>query len=137
MATNTQQYSWADVNVVMGGRLVTGITGVEYNEKSEKKPLYGRGNKPHAIVSGNREYEGKITLWQSELEAMTRDAENKDVLSLCFNITIAYVPEDGGQIVTDLLMDCEITEIPKAMNQGDTNMLIELPITFTNVKRQQ
>ncbi len=138
MATfSSKQYSWCDMSVVFGGRIIEGITAVEYTEKKEKDFLYGRGCKPHSIVGGNRSFEGKLTLWQSELEAMTRDASSNDVLALEFDVTISYVPSDGGQIVTDILKNVQFTEVKKGMNQGDKNALIELPVIFTDVKRQQ
>lgn len=138
MATwSSKQYAWCDISVALGGRIINGITEVEYTEKIEKEKLYGRGCKPHGVVRGNRDYEGKITLWQSELEAMTRDAPNKDILNLSFDIVVSYVPHDGGQIVTDILKGVEFTEIKKAMKQGDKNMLVEMPIIFLDVKRQQ
>jgi hypothetical protein len=138
MATfSSKQYSWCDLTIAFGGRILEGITEVEYTEKKEKDFLYGRGCKPHAIVGGNRSYEGKVTIWQSELEAMTRDSKNKDILSLEFDIVASYVPSDGGQIVTDILKNVQLSEIKKGLKQGDKNMLVELPILFTDIKRQQ
>lgn len=138
MATfSSKQYSWCEVSVVYGSRILEGITGIEYTEKQEKDYLYGRGCKPHQIVSGNKTCDGKIKIWQSELEAMICDAPNKDVLQLEFNITIAYVPKDGGQTVIDILKGVQITEIGKAINQGDKNMIVELPIMFLDVDRQE
>ncbi|MDV4024248.1 hypothetical protein CMT52_07845 [Elizabethkingia anophelis] len=134
---NSKQYSWCDVSVAMGGRIITGITAVEYTAKQEKDMLYGRGCNPHGITRGNRSYEGKITLWQSELEAMTRDAKDKDILKLNFDLVVSYVPNDGGQTVTDILKSAEVTEVKKGINQGDKNMLVELPIIFIGIKPQQ
>ena len=68
---------------------------------------------------------------------MTRDSQNNDVLSLNFDVVIAYVPKGGGQVVTDILKSVEVTEVKKGMKQGDKNMLVELPIIFLDVKRQQ
>ena len=134
---SSSEYGWCDISVVFGGRILEGITEVEYTEKREKDKLYGRGSKPHKILRGNYDYDGKVTLWQSELEAMTRDAPDNDILKLNFEIVIAYIPHDGGQIVVDILKSVEITELKKGMKQGDKNMLVELPIVFLNVKRQQ
>ena len=137
MATfNSKQYAWCDISVAFGGRILVGVTEVEYTEKREKDLLYGRGCKPHGVVAGNRSYEGKVSIWQSELEAMTRDAPNNDILNLSFDLVITYVPLDGGQIVTDILKNVEFTEVKKGMKQGDKNMIVELPILFTDVKRQ-
>lgn len=137
MSFSSKQYGWCDLSATVGGRILSGLTAIEYKESVEKDYLYGRGCKPHGIISGNRSFEGKISIWQSELEAMTRDAQDKDVLKLEFPITVAYVPHDGGQIVTDILQGCQFTEIPKGMNQGDKNKIIEMPIMFIGVKRQQ
>lgn len=138
MATfSSKQYSWCDITILLGGRILEGVTEIEYNEKKEKDYLYGRGCKPHKIVGGNKSYDGKLTIWQSELEAMTRDAKNNDILSLEFDLVVTYAPSDGGQIVTDILKSVEFSEVKKGAKQGDKNMLIELPIMFIDVKRQQ
>lgn len=136
-AFSSKQYAWPDLSISIGGRILEGITEVEYTVKQEKDTLRGRGNKPHKITRGNKSYEGKITIWQSELEAMVQDAPNKDILDLNFDVIVSYVPEDGGQSVTDVLSGCEFTETKKGMKQGDKNMLIELPIIFLDVKLQQ
>lgn len=134
---NSSEYAWPDLSIAFGGRILEGITELEYTEKQEKDKLFGRGAKPHKILRGNKDYEGKITLWQSELEAMTRDATDKDVLKLNFEIIATYVPHDGGVTVTDILKGVEFSEVKKALKQGDKNMLVELPIVFLDVKRQQ
>lgn len=134
---SSKQYAWPDLSISIGGRILEGITEVEYTVKQEKDTLRGRGNKPHKITRGNKSYEGKITIWQSELEAMVQDAPNKDILDLNFDVIVSYVPEDGGQSVIDVLSGCEFTETKKGMKQGDKNMLIELPIIFLDVKPQQ
>lgn len=134
---SSKQYAWTDLSISIGGRILEGITEVEYTVKQEKDVLRGRGNKPHKITRGNKSYEGKITVWQSELEAIVQDAPGKDILNLNFDVIVSYVPEDGGQSVTDVLSGCEFTETKKGMKQGDKNMLVELPIMFLNVKPQQ
>ena len=34
---NTREYEWADVTVVVAGRKVTGLRGVKYASKQERK----------------------------------------------------------------------------------------------------
>lgn len=137
MAFESKQYAWCDISVAIGGKIINGITEIDYAEKKDKEALYGRGCKPHAIVGGNTSFEGKISVWQSELEAMTQSAPNKDILSLEFNVIISYVPHDGGETVTDILKGVQFTEVRKASKQGDKNMIIELPIVFLDKKAQQ
>jgi hypothetical protein len=134
---SSKQYSWNDISISIGGRIIEGATDLEYVVKQEKTVLRGRGPKGHKILRGDKDYEGKITLWQSEVEAMIKDAPNKDILSLGFEIIWAFAPTDGGETVIDVLTSVEVKEYKKAMKQGDTNMLIELPIIFLDIKHQQ
>lgn len=134
---SSKQYSWCNLSIAFGGRIIEGVQEVEYTVKKEKEFLYGRGCKPHEIMGGNVSYEGKLKIWQSELEAMIRDAKDKDVTRLRFDVVVTYVPGDGGQMVTDILENVEFTEVKKGIAQGDKNMVVELPIMFLNLKNQQ
>lgn len=132
---NSREYEWADVSVVAAGRMITGIRGVTYTSSQEKEALYGKGNKPHSIQRGNKTFTGAIRLLQSELEALEL-AAGGDALDISFNIVVAYGnPTKGDVITTDLLVGCEITEIPKGLNQNDKFMEIELPLVMLDVKR--
>lgn len=130
---NSREYEWSDVSVVAAGRMITGIRGVSYTSSQEKEALYGKGNKPHSIQRGNKSYAGSVTLLQSELEALER-AAGGDALDITFNILVSYGdPTKGDAITTDLLVGCEITEIPKGLNQNDKFMEIELPLVMLDV----
>jgi hypothetical protein len=137
MVFGSKQFGWKDYTIVYGGRILEGCTGFETTTKKAKEFLYGRGSNPHEILSGNTEHEGKIKLWQSDVERMIADAPDNDILKLRFNVTEAFVPEDGGQTVVNTYQDVEITELAMALNQGDTNQIVELPVLFLNVLRQQ
>lgn len=135
MQFDTREHEWSDVNVILAGRLVTGIRGVSYTSSQEKEALYGKGNKPHAMQRGNKSYSGSIRLLQSELEALER-AAGGDALDATFNVVVAYgSPLQGAKFSTDLLKGCEITEIPKGLNQNDKFMEIELPVVMLDVIR--
>lgn len=135
MQFNTREYEWADVSIVVDGRLVIGIRGVSYTSSQEKEALYGKGNKPHSIQKGNKAYAGTIRLLQSELEALEQ-AAGGDALDASFNVVVAYGnPMKGDLVTTDLMKGCEITEIPKTLNQNDKFMEVELPIVMLDVIR--
>lgn len=134
---SSKQYSWNDISVAIGGRIIEGIVDVEYTAKQEKTVLRGRGGKGHNILKGNEDFEGKLSLWQSEIEEMISESPNKNLLKLRFDIIWSFVPEDGGATVTDILKTVEIKEYKKGMKQGDKNMLVELPILFLDLLPQQ
>ena len=132
---NSREYEWSDVSVVAAGRMITGLRGVSYTSSQEKEALYGKGNKPQSIQRGNKSYAGNIKLLQSELEALEL-AAGGDALDISFNIVVSYGnPSKGDVISTDLLVGCEITEIPKGLNQSDKFMEIELPLVMLDVKK--
>lgn len=133
---SSKQYSWNDISIAIGGRIIEGIVDVEVTVKQEKSVLRGRGVKGHQILRQNKDVSGKLSLWQSELEAMVESAANKDVLKLSFDIVWAYVPSDGGTTVVDVIQTCEITEFKKGMKQGDGNMIVELPYIALDFKPQ-
>ncbi len=131
---NTREYEWADVTVVLAGRLVTGLRGVKYSAKQEKELLHAKGNKPHSIQRGNKTYDGEVTLLQSEYEAL-KQASGGDILDASIDIVAAYGnPSAGDVITTDLLVGVEFTEDNTEWKQGDKFQEKTLPFIFIDKK---
>lgn len=134
---NSREYDWSSVTTVLAGRIITGIRGVEYKESLEKDPLYAKGNKPIGMQLGNYAYEGKLTLLQSELDALELacKAAKTKVLEVQLNVVVVYGnPEKGDLLKTDVLYGVSFTEVNKTMKQGDKFMEIELPFKFIDKK---
>lgn len=132
---NTREYEWADINVVMAGRNVTGFRAVSYTSKQEKEALYAKGNKPHSIQRGNKSYEGSISLVQSEYEAL-KQAAGGDILDASIDLVVSYGnPTKGDTIVTDLLQGVEFTDDKTEWKQGDKFQEKELPFIFLDKKK--
>lgn len=131
---NTREYEWADVSVVMAGRMVTGLRGVKYSAKQEKEALHAKGNKPHSIQRGNKTYDGEITLLQSEYEAL-KQACGGDILDSSMDIVAAYGNSSAGDVVTtDILVGVEFTEDNTEWKQGDKYQEKTLPFLFIDKK---
>lgn len=131
---NSKEYEWADLTIVMAGRIVTGARSMKYSKKQEKEALYAKGNKPHSIQRGNKSYDGTVGLLQSELEAVEL-AAGGDLLDASMNIIVSYGnPSKGDVIHTDLIEGLEFTEVPKGMAQGDKFAEIELPFIALNIE---
>jgi hypothetical protein len=132
---NNQQYSWDNIDVILLGRPVVGIRGIEYKKSREKEALYGRGSKAIAIQHGNEKCEGTITLLQSELEALCRAAGDRaEVTALpLFDIVVSYSAGDGP-IVVDAIRGVSFTETPKGMKQGDKNAEMALPFIALDIE---
>lgn len=120
MVRNSKEYDWTKISVVVLGRTVAGLRGIEYTAKMAKEALHGAGVNPKAVQSGKREYEGTLTILQSELEALNRAAKEAgytDCLDLEFDIVVTYAA--SGVVSTDIVRCASITEFPKGMKQGD------------------
>ena len=134
MMFNSREYEWADIDVVMAGRPVTGIRGIKYNTKKEKELVYAKGNKPHAVQSGNYDHSGEITVLQSEYNAL-RQAAKGDILSVSRDIVVAYGnPTRGDAITTDILVGVEFTEDNTEWKQGDKFQEKTIPFVFLDRK---
>ena len=133
---NSKEYASIDVTLVMLGKPVTGLRGIEYKMKRQKEALFATGKKARGIQLGKKEYEGTITVLQSELIAMQTAAKAKgydDVTDLEFDAIVSYVPE-SGVVQTDKIVNLSITEAPYGMKEGDLFQEIALPFIACDVE---
>ncbi len=133
---NSKEYAWIDVTLVMLGKPVTGLRGIEYKMKRQKEALFATGKKARGIQLGKKEYEGTITVLQSELIAMQTAAKAKgydDVTDLEFDAIVSYVPE-SGVVQTDKIVNLSITEASYGMKEGDLFQEIALPFIACDVE---
>lgn len=133
---NSKEYAWIDVTLVMLGKPVTGLRSIEYKMKRQKEALFATGKKARGIQLGKKEYEGTITVLQSELIAMQTAAKAKgydDVTDLEFDAIVSYVPE-SGVVQTDKIVNLSITEAPYGMKEGDLFQEIALPFIACDVE---
>lgn len=127
---NSREYEWNDVRATIGGRPITRLRSVRYKRSKEKELLYGTGNEPVAVQSGNVAYEGEVGMTRSEYETLSA-AGNGSVLDLQLDIVVSYGnPANGDTMVTDKLMGCQFTEEESSMNQGDKFEEVTLPFIF-------
>lgn len=134
---NGKEYAWGDVEVVMWGRPIVGLTAIDYKLAKSKEALYAAGRTPKGIQHGQRSASGSITVTQSELEAMNRAARQKgykDILDVDFNLIVSYLPEDSLALTVDEIVCASISEIPKGMKQGDMKSEHALPFVAMDIE---
>lgn len=136
MSFNSRQYEWADVTIILGGRDLIGIRAIEYTEKMEREPIYAKGRFPHSIQTGNAEYEGELTVLQSEYEALVI-AGGGSIMGLSLDAIVCYGnPLEGNAMITDRVAGIRFKETKKGMKQGDKFMEMKLPFSCISVKPQ-
>ena len=133
---NSKQYTYCDMQVVVFGRPLLDMRGLEYKAKKNKEVLYASGRKGRGIQHGKREYDGTLTLLQSDVIALDRAAQEKghdDCLDLDFDIIVSYLG-DNGIVTVDRIVSASITEVPKGLKEGDLYMEVALPFIALDVK---
>jgi hypothetical protein len=127
---SAKQYGWKDVSVVVLGRTIEGITDIKVKRTTVKERQYGRGSRTQAILTGNEEVSGSITLLQDELEAINLAIKavdpRLDITKVQFDAVINYENSEG-KASTDVVQGVNVQEYEKGMAQGDTHMKIEIP----------
>lgn len=128
----SNEYAWFNANIVQNGATVGKVIGFKFSVKKEKEYIYGRGEDPIGIQSGNKSYEGELTFFQSVAESMQGDLpEGKDLTDADpFDLVVAYVGKQGQSIRTYTLKHIEITEDTREAQQGNKNMPVTFPIMF-------
>jgi len=125
---NGVNYSWSNVKLVLFGVPVIGITAIEYKAKQKKDNNYGMGDVPTSRGYGNKEYEGKITLYKDEWNAIIAAAPSRDPLDIpFFDVQVSF---SGSRVQPslDVLRAVEFLEDPFTIGQGDTKSMVEIPL---------
>lgn len=126
--------SWADIVTLIGGVPVTGIVGVEYGDEQEVVNKYGAGRHPVGRAKGRIIPNGKLILYQEEVQALQAQAPNGRLQDLPpFDIIVQYIP-DSGLIVTDKIRNCQFSGNSRKWKEGDTGQEVELPIVPSHIE---
>ncbi|MEX2053137.1 MAG: hypothetical protein WD898_02855 [Candidatus Paceibacterota bacterium] len=132
---NGTNYSWNNVKLVLFGVPVIGITKIEYKAKQVKENNYGMGAEPVSRGIGNKEYEGSIELYVDEWKRIIDASPLRDPLEIPpFDIQVIY----GGTRVLpnlDILQGVEFLENPFNVSQGDSKIMITIPLVIGGIKR--
>lgn len=132
---NGINYSWANITLTLFGVPVVGITKIEYKRKQKKENNYGFGTQPISRGYSNYEYEGSIELYLDEWKRIISSSPNNDPLLIApFDIQVTY---SGRGIVAekDVLKSCEFMEDNFEANQGDSKLMVTIPLVIGAIDR--
>ena len=132
---NGREYSWGDIVCLINGTNMTGITGIEYSDDQEVTENYGAGRYPVSRSKGRITCAGKITLYVSEVMALQKQAPNGRLQDIApFDITVSYVPDDGGVVVTDRMRNCQFKKNERSWSEGDTSKTVDLDLAVSHIE---
>lgn len=132
---NGINYSWANITLVLFGVPVVGITKIEYKRKQKKENNYGIGSQPVSRGYGNYEYEGSIEIYLDEWKRIIAAAPSNDPLLIApFDIQVNYAGR-GILVDKDVLRSVEFMEDNFSANQGDTKLMVTVPLIIGLIDR--
>ena len=132
---NGVSYGWGNIQLVLFGVPVVGITKIDYKAKQTKENLYGAGYKPVSRGYGKYEYEGSIEIYTEEWKRIIAASPNRDPLSIApFDIEVVFA---GNRITPDKdsLKMCEFLENPLSSSEGDTSIKVSIPLIIGDIVR--
>jgi hypothetical protein len=131
---NGKLYDWADIVLTIAGVPVTGVTGIEYKDQQEVEMKYGAGRYPVGFGKGRISCEGKITLYQEEVEAIQRQSPTGRLQDIApFNIIVSYLP-DTGIVSTDKLRNVVFKNNGRTWGEGDTGKTVEIDLAMSHIE---
>ncbi|MDR3561906.1 MAG: hypothetical protein P4N59_10795 [Negativicutes bacterium] len=127
---NGKRYAWEDITINFPHGVMIDIQNVEYSDKKDFEPIYGKGSNPQGYGAGNYSAEGKADLLKEEFNRLKDYAagQAKSLYRLPpFPVTVSYA-DDEGNIKSDKLQSCLIKDVKHSAKQGDKSMVV--PISF-------
>lgn len=135
---NGKEYDWHSISVNLLGRMVVGITAIDYEEKQDKQNNYGTGPFPVNRGYGNIVPSAKITLMAAEVEAIHTAAVVSGLRCIQdiepFDIAVTFVPGGTNKIVNHVLRNCEFTNNKRSVKQNDKENLVELELILSHIE---
>lgn len=134
--TNGINFSWGNLSIVLFNSIVIGITEISYKAKQAKENNYGLGQDPVSRGYGNNEYEGSITMFLDEWKRIIKASPRNNPLEIAPNdIQVCFA---GSRILPnkDVLKMIEFLENPMDAKQGDTKLLVTIPLIIGGIERE-
>lgn len=136
MNFDSLEYAWKDLEVALLGRPLVRVLEVRYTVEATKTKIYGRGKKALGIQDGNESVSGSITIGQGELEALVKAVQQVQptakITDFSFDLSVSYV--SASKIVSDRVVGCKFTSVPKSMKQGDASSEHQMGFEALDVK---
>ena len=129
----SSECAWSHFEVKILNRVIKGLRGFESKKTKEAERLYGAGDEPLDITTGNKKYEGNIKLLGFEADAMDKaaqDAGYDDITEVPHEliiITISFKRRITDKIKTYVSTGIQFTEDALSLEQGAKNREITLP----------
>jgi hypothetical protein len=137
MFINSKEVEWKDITAYINGKRIVKIREIARKKMTDKEALYAEGDKPFSVQSGNKSYEGSITVLVGALDDLNIAAiaaGGEDITDVSFDIVYSFRPRGIRALKTVLIEGAEIKEYEERMKQGDKFAEVTLPFIAMDIK---
>ncbi len=135
----SSECAWANFEVKVLGRTIKGLRGFSFKKTIEKEHIYGSGNQPLDIMTGNEKYEGSIKLLGFEIDALNKAAiaaKYDDITEVPHDkivITASYKKYPADPIKNYTVVGVAFTEVGVDLEQNAKHREITLPFIAMDI----
>jgi hypothetical protein len=130
---NGKSYEWSDIQVVILGAPITGITNIEYEEKQAMENIYGAGENVVSRGYGKVEPTAKITLKMEEVEGIMSVAPLGRLNKIPeFDIVVLFL-DDALIPRKHVIKNVRFTGNNRKSSTGDTSLDVDLELICSHI----
>lgn len=124
----------ANINVVIGGVVVTGIKSIDFKVSQKKENVMGFQAQPVGRGRGQYEYpESTMEILLEEYKSICSAAPNRDPMQIpMFNIPIVY---DNNALEKEVLNNVEFTSRGTSPKAGDTATWVTVNFIYAGINQ--
>lgn len=133
---NGVAHSWNNVNLILFGTPVIGITSIEWARKQTIDDNYGAGQYPVSRGYGQMEFSGAIELYYDTWLDIINNAPNKDpYLMPFFDIPVTFA---GGGITPSVIVLKAVNFMEDGFTtaSGDTKISVKIPLRIAMIENK-
>lgn len=131
---NGVRQGWGDMEFIVLGMPISGITELSLETKQEKSNEMGAGNEPVHRGRGSKSYSGKIKLYNYEiqkiLDKLPPGADLTDVAPFTINIVMKAVGNDPLRRIDVPMVEFQSSGLNLALKQGDKSVSVDLDLVI-------
>ena len=132
---NGREYDWATVEIGIADApqiLKDHIIGIDYEDKENIKPRYGRGNIPIGWTKGRWEGSGKLTLTRTGFNILMEWVKSRGKQRISeippFPITASYLDDEFNVSIVDKLPSVKMDNPKSKASEGDEKIDVEISL---------
>ncbi len=122
---------WSSITVYIRGKPVFGVTEVTYKSTRDPGKVRGAGPRKLGRTRGEFDHEASIKLLREDAVAL-RQALGPGYMEADFDITVTYQFK-GGDLSTDKIFGCVITEDDTSNSSGTDALQISFPLDVMDI----